>query len=125
MITSRHRQEHKRPRKERGHEEKGHVMVNVGKVSVIRDGGSPKERARKLVEEAAEAFSAWERFDRADADYDLAAIDDAEREILEECCDVITAACGLIWSIYGGDPDITADIDACWHRNQKRGRVMV
>ena len=91
-------------------------MVNVGKVSVIRDGGSPKERARKLVEEAAEAFSAWERFDRADA---------AEREILEECCDVITAACGLIWSIYGGDPDITADIDACWHRNQKRGRVMV
>lgn len=42
-------------------------MVNVGKVSVIRDGGTPKERARKLVEEAAEAFSAWERFDRADA----------------------------------------------------------
>lgn len=39
-------------------------MVNVGKVSVIRDGGSPKERARKLVEEAAEAFSAWERYDR-------------------------------------------------------------
>ena len=100
-------------------------MVNVGKVYVIRDGGSPKERARKLVEEAAEAFSAWERWERADAGYDLAAIDDAEREILEECCDVITAACGLIWSIYGGDPDITADIDACWHRNQKRGRVMV
>ena len=98
-------------------------MVNVGKVYVIRDGGSPKERARKLVEEAAEAFSAWERFDRAE--YDLAAIDAAEREIMEECADVITAACGLVWSIYGGDPDITADIDACCHRNKKRGRVMV
>ena len=98
-------------------------MVNVGMVSVIRDGGSPKERARKLVEEAAEAFSAWERFDRAEDD--LAAIDEAERDILDECCDVITAACGLIWSIYGGDPDITVDIDACWNRNQKRGRVMV
>lgn len=100
-------------------------MVNVGKVYVIRDGGSPKERARKLVEEAAEAFSAWERFNRADAEDNLAAIDAAEREIMEECADVITAACGLVWSIYGGDPDITAYIDACWHRNQKRGRVMV
>ena len=100
-------------------------MVNVGNVSVIRDGGSPKERARKLVEEAAEAFSAWERFDRADADYDLAAIEDAEREILEECADVITAACGLIWSIYGGDTDITFDIEKCKLRNEVRGRVMV
>lgn len=100
-------------------------MVNVGKVSVIRDGGSPKERARKLVEEAAEAFSAWERWERAYAEDDLAAIDDAEREIMEECADVITAACGLVWSIYGGDTDMRADIDACWYRNQKRGRVMV
>ena len=98
-------------------------MVNVGMVSVIRDGGSPKERARKLVEEAAEAFSAWERFDRAEDD--LAAIDEAERDILDECCDVITAACGLIWSIYGGDTDITFDIEKCKLRNEVRGRVMV
>lgn len=98
-------------------------MVNVGKVSVIRDGGSPKERARKLVEEAAEAFSAWERFDRAE--YDLAAIDAAEREILEECADVITAACGLIWSIYGVDTSIVLEIEKCKRRNQERGRVMV
>lgn len=98
-------------------------MVNVGKVSVIRDGGSPKERARKLVEEAAEAFSAWERFDRA-AD-DLAAVDAAEREIMQECADVITAACGLLWSIYSGDTDITFDIEQCKRRNEERGRVMV
>ena len=91
-------------------------MVNVGMVSVIRDGGSPKERARKLVEEAAEAFSAWERWERADA---------AEREIMEECADVITAACGLIWSIYGGDTNIVADIEECKRRNEERGRVMV
>lgn len=100
-------------------------MVNVGKVSVIRDGGTPKERARKLVEEAAEAFSAWERFDRADAVDDLAAIDAAGREIAQECADVITAACGLLWSIYGGDLDITFDIEQCKRRNQERGRVMV
>lgn len=98
-------------------------MVNVGKVSVIRDGGSPKERARKLVEEAAEAFSAWERYDRAE--YDLAAIDAAEREIVQECADVITAACGLLWSIYGGDTSIVMDIERCKRRNEKRGRVMV
>lgn len=100
-------------------------MVNVGKVYVIRDGGSPKERARKLVEEAAEAFSAWERWERADAGYDLAAIDAAEREIAQECADVITAACGLVWSIYGGSLDIAPDMDDCKRRNEKRGRVMV
>lgn len=98
-------------------------MVNVGKVSVIRDGGSPKERARKLVEEAAEAFSAWERFDRAE--YDLAAIDAAEREIMEECADVITAACGLVWSIYGGDTSLIIEIEKCKRSNEERGRVMV
>lgn len=100
-------------------------MVNVGKVSVIRDGGSPKERARKLVEEAAEAFSAWERFDRADAEDDLAAIDAARREIRQECADVITAACGLLWSIYGVSIDLELDMDACKRRNEERGRVMV
>ena len=100
-------------------------MVNVGKVSVIRDGGTPKERARKLVEEAAEAFSAWERFDRENAVDDLAAIDAAEREIAEECADVITAACGLIWSIYGGDTSLVLEIEKCKRRNQERGRVMV
>ena len=105
-------------------------MVNVGKVYVIRDGGSPKERARKLVEEAAEAFSAWERWERADAGYDLAAIDAEEREIAQECADVITAACGLIWSIYGGDTyvgytDITFDLEQCKLKNEERGRVMV
>lgn len=98
-------------------------MVNVGKVYVIRDGGSPKERARKLVEEAAEAFSAWERFDRAE--YDLAAIDAAEREIMEECADVITAACGLLWSIYCGDTSLILEIEKCKRRNEERGRVMV
>ena len=105
-------------------------MVNVGKVAVIRDGGNPKERARKLVEEAAEAFSAWERFDRAYEEYDLEAIDMAEREIVEECADVITAACGLLWSIYcgdtdSGDTDITFDLEQCKRRNEERGRVMV
>ena len=100
-------------------------MVNIGKIYVIRDGGSPKERARKLVEEAAEAFSAWERFDRAVAADDLAAIDAAEREIMEECADVITAACGLVWSIYGGDTSLVLEIEKCKRRNEERGRVMV
>ena len=100
-------------------------MVNVGKVYVIRNGGSPKERARKLVEEAAEAFSAWERFDRAYEEYDLAAIDAAEREIAQECADVITAACGLVWSIYDGDTGIAFDLEECKRRNEERGRVMV
>ena len=98
-------------------------MVNVGKVSVIRDGGSTKERARKLVEEAAEAFSAWERFDRA-AD-DLAAVDAAEREIAQECADVITAACGIMWEIFGDEVSLERALDECKHKNEERGRMMV
>lgn len=98
-------------------------MVNVGKVYVIRDGGSPKERARKLVEEAAEAFSAWERFERSE--YDLEEIDAVGREIVQECADVITAACGLVWSIYGEDKSLTLEIEKCKRRNEERGRMMV
>lgn len=97
-------------------------MVNVGNVSVIRDGGSPKERARKLVEEAAEAFSAFERYDRAESYQEIKA---AREEIVQECADVITAACGLLWSIYGGSIDIAPDMKLCKYRNEKRGRVMV
>lgn len=100
-------------------------MVNVGEVYVIRDGGSPKERARKLVEEAAEAFSAWERYDMAGEHDDEIREIAAMREIEQECADVITAACGLLWSIYGGDTDITYDIEKCKRRNEERGRVMV
>lgn len=105
--------------------EKGRKVVNVGQVAVIRDGGSPKERARKLVEEAAEAFSAWERYDRVYLMGDFGKIVIAEQEIMNECADVITAACGLLWSVYGGDIDITIDIEKCKRRNQERGRVMV
>ena len=100
-------------------------MVNVGKVYVIRDGGSPKERARKLVEEAAEAFSAWERYERAEAQDDAIGEGAARREIRQECADVITAACGLLWSIYGVSIDLELDMDACKSRNEERGRVMV
>lgn len=97
-------------------------MVNVGKVYVIRDGGSPKERARKLVEEAAEAFSAWERFDRAN---NPTSLDSAGREIAQECADVITAVCGLMWSVYGGYINVAKDMEECKRRNEERGRVMV
>lgn len=100
-------------------------MVNVGKVYVIRDGGIAKERARKLVEEAAEAFSAWERYERAEAQDDAIGEGAARREIVQECADVITAACGLLWSIYGVSIDLELDMDACKRRNEKRGRVMV
>lgn len=100
-------------------------MVNVGQVAVIRNGGSEKERARKLVEEAAEAFSAWERYERAEAQDDAIGEGAARREIVQECADVITAACGLVWSIYGGSLDIAPDMDDCKRRNEKRGRVMV
>lgn len=100
-------------------------MVNVGKVSVIRDGGSPKERARKLVEEAAEAFSAWERLDRANTADDLAAVDAAEREIVEECADVITAACGIMWEIFSDEVSLERALYECKRRNEERGRMMV
>lgn len=100
-------------------------MVNVGEVAVIRDGGKPKDRARKLVEEAAEAFSAWERYDRVYLMGDFGKTVMAEQEIVNECADVITAACGLMWEIFGVEVSLERALDECKRRNEKRGRVMV
>lgn len=73
--------------------------------------GSDKEVARKVPEEAAEAYSAWESGQRL-ADHSLA-------DLADELADCITACCNLA-ARYG--LDMQAAIDRVEARNRERGR---
>lgn len=73
--------------------------------------GTDKEVARKVPEEAAEAYSAWESGQRL-ADHSLA-------DLADELADCITACCNLA-ARYG--LDLQAAIDRVERRNRERGR---
>lgn len=57
-----------------------------------------KEFPKKVLEEAAEVYSAWENYKALPCDCDEE--DEAESlyRIIEECCDVIQTASNLIWA---------------------------
>ena len=88
--------------------------LNIGKVPTFQGVQPTKEQALKPLEESAEAFSAWQLWDNEGGGYH-------EREaILEECADVIQAACNLIVSL--GVTDFTYYMQRCEARNRQRGR---
>ena len=76
--------------------------------------GTDKECARKVVEEAAEAFSAWESLD-------LFGGEDADLldEFADELADTITA-CANLAARYG--LDLQAALDRVERHNRERGR---
>ena len=68
---------------------------------------SDKEQAVKVLEEAAEVFSAWESCESFDV-------------LADEIADVITAACNLA-RMY--ELDMHAAMERCEKRNRERGRL--
>lgn len=76
-----------------------------------------KAQALKVLEEAAEVFGAWQKFDLAETPGERAA---AMREVLDETADVVQACCNLAWAF--GMHDLHAEMAACEARNEKRGR---
>ena len=74
--------------------------------------GTDKEAARKVVEEAAEVFSAWEDDQRTGADWTLA-------DLADELADCVTACCNLA-ARYG--LDLQAALVRVEKRNEERGR---
>lgn len=70
--------------------------------------GTDKECARKVVEEAAEAFSAWEHGSHAETD-----------ALADELADTITA-CANLAARYG--LDLQAALDRVETHNRERGR---
>lgn len=78
-----------------------------------------KAQALKPLEEAAEAFGAWQLLQTAETVSETVA-EDARRRVVEECADVIQAAVNLAAAM--GVSDMTSAMLACYRRNHERGR---
>lgn len=82
-------------------------------VPTFSTGCSVREQALKIGEEQNEVFSACENYEAFDGDAEVI-------RIIDECCDVIQAACNLVAML--GVDDLTAAMGACMRRNRARGR---
>lgn len=76
-----------------------------------------KEQALKPLEEAAEAFGAWQIEDSMTGSE---VSQEARTRIVDECADVIQAAVNL--AAAAGCDDMTHPMVECWRRNHERGR---
>lgn len=83
--------------------------------------GTEKEAARKVVEEAAEAFSAFEDYSAWDTywENDVQEDDKPAVRLADELADCITACCNLA-DRYG--IDLQAALDRVEKHNRERGR---
>lgn len=99
------------------------MPVHIGDVHVFAEAKDDRAQALKILEEAAEVFSAWESYYFAG----LTPNPNEKRHnarvcILEECADLITATCGMMAAL--GVKDASAELEACKERNLSRGRGM-
>ncbi len=104
-------------------------MVTIPPVRTFAHVEADKAQALKPLEEAAEVFASWQAWDywrmcdieERHPDIDLSATLEIYREpIIEECADVIQAACNLLAAL--GVTDLTDAMAACEQRNLERGR---
>lgn len=95
------------------------MAVEIGTVQTFTGVKPDKAQALKVLEEAAEVFGAWQRWDAMDQDEK----DDGFNiiSLMNECADVIQATCNLL-AAYGVH-DFTAYMEACRKRNVERGRM--
>lgn len=88
--------------------------VNVGEVAVFPNAKADKEQAKKVLEEAAEVFGAWQCHDmHPDVGIE-------KPHLLAEIADLVTAACNLAAGL--GIDDMTGHMRMCESRNKERGR---
>ena len=89
------------------------MRVNIGTVRTFPGVLPDKEQALKVVEEAAEVFSAWEQWSSIE--------DEGVRGmLLEEVADCVTACANLAASL--GVDDLAPYVEACEAKNEERGR---
>lgn len=96
-------------------------VINQGVFPVRPFAQTPtcKEQALKPLEEAAEAFGAWQLLQNAETVSETLT-EDARRRVVEECADTIQAAVNLAASM--GCRDMTKPMLECWRRNHARSR---
>lgn len=94
--------------------------------------GDMKTNAVKLLEETAEAFSAYENYknslkiDESQTDEELKkqkseAIKNREA-LIYECCDTIQAACNLMYSVRATSHEVNQTCQKVFDSNYKKGR---
>lgn len=95
------------------------AYVNESRFPVrpFREVAMDKAQALKPIEEAAEAFGAWQNWDRGKG---IGNDEELVRSIVDECADTIQAAVNLAAAC--GCDDMTKAMAACWRRNHERGR---
>lgn len=100
-----------------------------GRVATFDTVRCDKAQALKPLEEAAEAFAAWQAYERwlslreMGGDF-MGDVDDPcrpLRSLVDECCDVIQATCNLLFSV--GVTDLREPMRRCLERNEARGRI--
>ena len=90
------------------------MPVIIGKVTTFANVQPDKAQALKVIEEAAEVFSAWE-------DWSHTHDPELPPPLVDECADVIEATCNLLAAL--GVDDMTDAMRTCEERNRARGRL--
>lgn len=91
--------------------------LHIGDVRLFDEPRADKEQALKVLEEAAEAFAAWQEYDRCRPDRFTGRV-----MLLMECADVVQAVANLVAAV-GGAELFRQHMDACELRNRRRGRI--
>lgn len=84
--------------------------------------GTSKESALKPLEEAAEAFAAWQVYNRCVCEGKFELAKKARENLVYECCDVIQATANLMARFANGNEEIYATMLEMRENNMKRGR---
>ena len=100
------------------------MSVNIGSVQTWDTGLTPREQTVKVSEEVMEVFSAIEDatyYSHEDGFVEPRFSSALASPVIDECCDVITAACNLLASL--GVTDLRDAMKRCEERNRDRGRL--
>lgn len=78
-----------------------------------------KHQVIKILEEAAEVYSAWEKYDTYDG---VIYYEGDVSEIADECADVIQASLNMMYALGMDKCGIETAMNRCLNRNKQRGR---
>ena len=95
-------------------------LLNLRTFREVRD---DKAQALKPLEEAAEAFGAWQLHDGVRHSQIMAARRAYREDLIDECMDVVQAVVNLLDAEGFTQEDVDAAIGRCNARNWERGRL--
>lgn len=95
-------------------------LLNLRTFREVRD---DKAQALKPLEEAAEAFGAWQEWDGMRRSPFLSARRDMRDDLIDECLDTVQATVNLLAAVGATQGEVDAAIRRMDERNGSRGRL--